>query len=102
MIRQRFLICVFTGLFLSGGAAPADEKQLAVAGTYGCEGVNPDGKAYKGTVEIKKNGATYNLAWSLDSGESYEGVGVLNGNILSVSWKAGNSAGLVVYKVEKG
>lgn len=102
MVRQRILFGVLAGLFLFGGVAPADEKQPKIAGTYECEGVNPDGKAYKGKVEIKKNGDVFNIAWRLDAGDSYEGVGALNGNILSVSWKAGNSAGLVVYKVEKG
>jgi hypothetical protein len=89
-------------LVLAGGSFGADEKQVNIAGTYSCSGENPGGKAYEGTVEITKKGDTYAIEWTLKAGDTYEGVGTLNGNILSVAWKSGNVAGLVVYKVEKG
>jgi hypothetical protein len=49
-----------------------------ITGKYSCEGTNNQNKTYKGTVEITKVGDAYQLAWTLTSGESYEGVGILS------------------------
>jgi hypothetical protein len=98
------LLCAVAALALAAPCAAADEKtkEVKIAGRYACKGANPEGGAYEGKVEISKNGDTYTLKWTLGEGESYEGVGLLNGDALSVTWKAEGVSGLVVYKVAKG
>jgi hypothetical protein len=69
-----------------------------IAGKYTCEGTNPQGQTYKGTVEITKVGDTYKLVWAIGNAETWDGVGILEGDVLAVSF----ASGVVVYKVEKG
>jgi hypothetical protein len=91
-------LVVAVALVVAGGCVVAADK-VDIAGKYACEGTNPAGKAYKGTVEITKVGDAYRLDWSLGGGaETYDGIGILEGDVLAVSW----GAGVVVYKVEKG
>ena len=73
-------------------SAAADEVELA-EGAYGVEGRNPDGKGYKGTVEIEKDGDEYHVSWKVGD-SAYEGTGTLEGNLLTVEW---GSATPVVY-----
>ncbi len=64
-------------------AAPGD---IALSeGSYSVEGKNADGGAYKGTVEIERQGKNYHLSWEVGS-SSYEGKGTLAGNLLTVDW----------------
>jgi hypothetical protein len=73
-------------------SAAADEVELA-EGAYGVEGRNPDGKGYKGTVEIEKDGDKYHVSWKVGD-SAYEGTGTLEGNLFTVEW---GSATPVVY-----
>jgi hypothetical protein len=84
---------------LATGCRAADTKDIT--GRYSCEGTNPAGQTYKGTVEITKKGDTYHLAWSIGAGDNYEGLGILEGDTLAVSYYGG-ATGVVVYKVQKG
>ncbi|MGB6905642.1 MAG: caspase family protein [Methyloceanibacter sp.] len=54
-------------------------------GSYSVEGKNADGSAYKGTVEIERQGKGYHLSWEVGS-SNYEGKGTLAGNLLTVDW----------------
>jgi len=74
-------------------AAAADEPAEIAEGGYGVEGRNPDGRTYKGTVEIEKDGDEYHVSWKV-GGSAYEGTGTLEGNLLTVEW---GSATPVVY-----
>ena len=66
-----------------------------IAGLYAVEGRNPDGSAYGGTVAIGSLGGNqYVLNWTV--GSSYEGTGVLSGDVLTVE---GNFADPVFYIV---
>jgi uncharacterized protein (DUF2147 family) len=57
------------------------------------------GKTYTGTVTISPSGAVYNVTWTLP-GQTYSGVGILQGSVLTVGWgTAGKGAGVVVYQV---
>jgi hypothetical protein len=47
---------------------------------------NPDGKTYGGTVEIVKKGDAYHLKWTLKAGDTYAGIGILEGDVLGVSY----------------
>jgi hypothetical protein len=73
-----------------------------LGGIYACEGMRPDGVGYRGTVRIVRHKGTYDLLWSVgdDEQEQYLGVGILTGNVLSVSY-FGGTTGLAVYRIEQ-
>jgi hypothetical protein len=78
---------------------PAADADLT--GVYACEGVRPDGAAYRGTVEIVRHDGTYELLWTLPPHEQYVGIGMVSGSVLAVSY-FGGMPGLVVYRIEAG
>jgi hypothetical protein len=64
---------------------------------------NPGGApGYKGTVEIKRSGDVYDVAWTIPGTPSYTGVAVVSGSILGVGWGMGSRYGVAVYKVNGG
>jgi hypothetical protein len=69
------------------------------SGAYRCDGVSPDGQAYRAAVQIDKNGDTFIVRWLTPRGVVNVGVGVLNGNTLAVGY-FGASAGVVIYKID--
>lgn len=76
-------------------AAPFAQAQQHIAGDYYAYGRNADGSAYSGTVNIGVNGdGSVAVNWSV--GNSYSGVGVLNGDILTVEWGADHPAFYIV------
>ena len=109
MKKWAVAVAVFIGLFasLSGNADAARREeprreQAAVpardlTGVYRCEGRNPDGERYAGTVIIRNAGSAYQLFWLIGS-VNYSGVAVQQGDRLSSSWESGDAAGIVVYK----
>ncbi|MEZ0259230.1 MAG: hypothetical protein ACAI37_28435 [Chthoniobacter sp.] len=70
-----------------------------VEGTYKCEGDNQRGGKYTGTVTIAKQNQTYRVVWKLAPRETYFGLGVLQGDVLAVSYYE-SRLGVVAYKVE--
>ena len=76
------LVLVFA-LFILGSFG---EKAQAynIEGTYSCEGTNPNGTPYRGTVTIRRSGNTYYFNWSV--GTTYSGQGTLSGDQLTVNW----------------
>ena len=79
-------------------AAPNDD----LSGLYRCEGTNPDGKPYRGTVEIVKNDQTYRVKWTMGQRGASFGIGVVRGDVLAVSYYTGGNLGVVVYRIVKG
>ena len=69
-------------------------------GTYLCEGVRPDGAPYLGTVRIVRHESAYHLLWTVGSEEQYLGIGILNGEVLAVSYFTG-APGVVAYQIER-
>lgn len=68
-------------------------------GTFNITGTNAGtNTAYKGTLTIKKTGSVYSLYWKV-ANTSYNGVGILDGNILAVGWGFGQAFGVVGYDV---
>ena len=71
-----------------------------IIGTYECQGTEPDGTPYRGVVQIMGNAAgLYEIVWTFSSGQQYAGFGVLNGDVLAVSYFT-NRPGVAAYKVE--
>jgi hypothetical protein len=80
---------------MNTGAAAAD-----LNGTYLCEGTRPDGADYKGTVRIVRHNGAYQLVWNVGREEQHLGIGILNGDVLAVSY-FGGAPGVVAYRVER-
>ena len=90
-------VIIGLGLLTAPPLMAADEANLV--GTYKCEGSSGGGNTYKGTVEITRKGDTYHLKWSLSANEHYTGIGILQGDVLAVSYY-GTMKGVVAYKVD--
>jgi hypothetical protein len=91
------LVGVIVGLGLSLNLACPAALAQNLNGVYQVEGLD-DG--YRGTLTMRLVGGTYLLEWRLTSGESYRGVALHTGNVLSSNWVAGRTNGVVVYRVE--
>ena len=78
--------------------APATPPDIA--GKYNVTGTNPDGGAYKGTLEIISHGDVYQFRW--DAGTQYDGVGVANGSVVAVAFangENGKGCGVIDYEI---
>ena len=73
-------------------------KKLDPSGIYLCEGTNPDGKKYRGIVQIAAVRGTFLVRWTLADDVEVTGVGILNDDRLSVSYFGGTPA-VVVYRI---
>jgi len=69
----------------SDNSAPA--TQADIAGKYNVTGTNPNGAGYRGTLQIIPHGDVYQFRWV--AGRQYDGVGVVNGEVVAVSFAAG-------------
>lgn len=82
-----------------------DPEKAAIVGEYGGAGVDINGAKYTVTVKIEEEGDTYKVTWKMPDGQSYIGVGVRNGKLLSVSWATQQGTrltiGITVYEVQK-
>jgi hypothetical protein len=95
------VMVVILGLAPPAPAADRPAEAADVGGDYACKGTNPDGQEYTGKVKIVKKGDVYQFGWVIGQ-ERYSGVGIRDGNILSVSWVLQNGdTGIVVYKIGK-
>jgi hypothetical protein len=66
-------------------SAPATTANIA--GKYNVTGTNPNGAGYRGTLQIIPHGDVYQFRWN--AGTQYDGVGVVNGDVVAVSFAAG-------------
>ncbi len=92
---------LFLAVFVSAAFA-----EPPPAGTYRAEGKTASGMAYGGQVGIEPDGKGVRLAWVLDGGDSYRGVGLQINNVLgSAYWSEDerfNGPGIVVYRIDGG
>ena len=71
-----------------------------IAGKYNVAGANPNGSAYKGTLEVVPHGDVYQFRWS--AGNQSDGVGVINGDVVAVAFASGangKGCGVVDYNI---
>jgi hypothetical protein len=72
-----------------------------LTGVYACEGIGPGDASYHGKVQIIRRENTYELQWTFDSSpEQYVGIGLVNGDVLAVSY-FGGVPGVVLYRIEQ-
>jgi hypothetical protein len=92
-------------LALSPTAPLADPEKADITGEYAGAGTDINGAKYTVTVKIEEDGDTFKVTWKMPDGQSYIGVGIRNGKLLSVSWatQAGTrlTVGVTVYEVQK-
>lgn len=71
-----------------------------ITGIYDCRGLRGDGAAYRGIVEIVPHKGVYQVVWTFGDGERHLGIGIVNGNVLAVSY-FGGTPGVVAYRIEQ-
>ncbi|MDX2264989.1 MAG: hypothetical protein NW215_08465 [Hyphomicrobiales bacterium] len=93
---MRALGCLCVALIFSAQSAVAFQGD--VTGDYLCEGRNASGGVYRGAVTIVRKGDVYLVDWRIGERDTYKGIGVLTGDVLSVSYYGGIT-GVVAYAV---
>ena len=94
-------VMIATALLVAAPSAAFAAPDLS--GKYAVVGTNPQGDEYHGVAAIKKVGDIYRVAWAIGS-EEHHGVGVVQGDVLSVAWvvvAGGSDAGVVAYKIKR-
>ncbi len=93
------LVACLGGSYITpSGSTPGNSAD--VTGFYRVRGKGVNG-SYSGEVTITREKEVYSVVWSLDDGSQIVGVGLLEGNVFSVAWQAGDMLpGVVVYRVE--
>ena len=102
MVRVPLLVALLVGMagLSMAPARMADEPDIV--GVYQCEGVNPNGRPYRGFVEILKTRDSFHVKWTLAQNNISLGVGLVTNNVLAVSYYGNAIAGVIVYKIEAG
>ena len=100
MLRMSGLVILTFALLLPGLSVYAAEAP-DLTGRYTCVGTNPGGGTYRGTVSITKKGELYLLTWTISPRETYKGLGIVQDNVLAVSFYS-RFTGVVAYKIEQG
>ena len=104
MFRNALAGCgVALALVLVVSAPSQAAADMDLSGKYDVSGVNPNGKEYRGTAKIEKVGDIYRVTWLIGK-EEHHGVGLIQGDVLSVAWvitAGGTDAGVVAYKIKK-
>jgi len=79
-------------------ATPTDNMGEGIEGLYNAVGTNPDGSEYSCSLQVTKTGEVYEWYW-FNCGE-YTGVGIQDGNIVSVAY-GDNACSAISYHVEE-
>jgi len=100
-LKATFAWVTLASLLMLAFAAPtcAADQVPVLTGNYNCAGLNPGGGEYEGFVLITKNGDTYTMQWTVGKGEKYTGTGIVTGDVLSATWRVGNTTGIASYKI---
>jgi hypothetical protein len=80
---------------------PPSMSTANIAGKYNITGTNPDGAPYKGTLDVLPHGDVYQFRWN--AGSQYDGVGVINGEVVAVSYTTGENGqgcGVIDYVIQ--
>jgi hypothetical protein len=85
----------------SASNKPLPATHANIAGKYAIVGTNPNGTIYRGALEVIEHGDVYQFRWN--AGNQYDGVGVVNGDVVAVSFANGpdgTGCGVVDYNIE--
>jgi len=81
---------------------PAVPEEVDIVGKYRSESIGADGKKQVMAAEVLRRGDAYMVRWMVPGGLAYIGMGIRQGNTLSVAWVNRGSFGLSVYQITKG
>src|SRR3954471_1316360 len=98
------LVAVTLALALVPKTARAGEEPDPT-GLYLCTGDAGDGKTYEGKVRVAKEGDSYTLKWQIGDKQRYTGIGIREGDTLSVAIRDDNDdnyTAIIVYRIQKG
>lgn len=86
-MKKFFFICLLFVCSFAESASLYSYYQLK-PGRYELRGGNSASNTptYRGTVFIKPQGTNYNITWKIGKSQSQQGIGILQGNILSVAF----------------
>ena len=105
MIQTAIWRTSLSSIILLTAAVSLGEEKNTLVGLYACKGTNPDGGMYEGRVEIAERKSVYNVKWKVGD-QTYVGVALREGDVLSVAWgipaEGGTAVGVVAYKIEEG
>ena len=96
-----------TVALLAIGLVPVSSAaQPAYEGVYIARGVDSDGKEYRRAVEIERHGDSFTVTWvsarlvgeAVVLEPSWFGLGIVTGDVLSVSFVTGETFGIIVYQ----
>jgi hypothetical protein len=83
----------------SNNSTPATHANIA--GKYNIVGTNPNRSVYRGALQVIEHGDVYQFRWN--AGNQYDGVGVVNGDVVAVSFAGGSNGtgcGVVDYNIQ--
>ncbi len=104
-MRWLLLILLLSATVPVPSSAQVRERRAPVAttlaGVYICDGVNPDGKPYRGVVQIEAYHDAYQVQWSFNREVAAVGIGIRSGDVLAVTYFSG-VPGVVAYKIQEG
>jgi hypothetical protein len=83
-------------LISSPAVVNSNAPPATIGGNYLAAGTNANGTTYRGTVVIaSQGGVRYSFHWQIGN-STYDGIGVVNGNTITVDWSQSSP---VVYQV---
>jgi uncharacterized protein (TIGR03067 family) len=77
-------------------------EELSITGHFKSESVQLNGERQTADVEIRRLGDSYLLSWKKGILDSFIGMGIRKGNLLSVCWGNKGQVGVCVYHIEQG
>lgn len=108
LIRLALTAGVLVGFVAVPASVAAQGAKLD--GMYRSHGKNPDGSEYRGFVEVVRNGDSFVVSW-LSPERTREavritrvsvGVGIVEGDVLAVSYTASRVPAIATYRIEAG
>jgi hypothetical protein len=97
-------VAVALALALTPKTAQAAEEPDP-SGLYLCVGDAGNGKTYEGKVRITQEGDSYTVKWQIGDRQRYTGVGIREGDTLSVAIRDDNDdnyTAVIVYRIQRG
>ena len=103
-IMKKLLLALPCALLLLTSSAQAADGVALKTGTYSLLGSNPGSDTaftYKGSVTIANLGSNYSVQWDIGEEQVQKGIGILSGDVLSVSYydTTRMQAGVVSYRL---
>jgi hypothetical protein len=89
-------------LWVCKPARPAAAGQVDILGAYESQKVAEDGSTFTTQVTIERRGNAYQLTYRSGPAVIFVGIGLREGDRLSMSWSSQELVGISVYQIEKG